>query len=103
MTLFCESCSTRMPADAPSYMRLCRPCYAASKRRETADLHDEIVRLRGEVARLRLQAPAVAAAALEPTMLRRLLQLCHPDKHGGSTMAGEVTAWLLALRERATQ
>lgn len=27
---------------------------------------------------------------------RQLLQLVHPDKHGGSKMANEITAWLLS-------
>lgn len=31
-------------------------------------------------------------------MLRRLIQLCHPDKHGGSTAAIEATKWLLSNR-----
>lgn len=30
--------------------------------------------------------------------LPRLIQLCHPDKHGGSPAANEVTAWLLKQR-----
>lgn len=31
-------------------------------------------------------------------MHRRLIQLCHPDKHGGSSSANEVTRWLLEVR-----
>jgi hypothetical protein len=31
-------------------------------------------------------------------MLRRLIQLCHPDKHGGSAIATEATSWLLKQR-----
>jgi len=48
--------------------------------------------------------PAQAAApAIEPTMVRRLLQLCHPDKHAGSEAAVVATQYLLSLRaaERA--
>jgi hypothetical protein len=32
--------------------------------------------------------------------LPRLLQLCHPDKHQGSSASNEATAWLLNLRGR---
>ena len=30
-------------------------------------------------------------------MIRRLLQLVHPDKHSGSDAANEVTQWLIGL------
>ena len=39
-----------------------------------------------------------AAPGIDPQRLRQLLNLCHPDKHGDSTTAVEVTQWLLALR-----
>ena len=29
---------------------------------------------------------------------RRLMQLCHPDKHGGSVTANEATRWLMEVR-----
>lgn len=32
--------------------------------------------------------------------LRRLIGLCHPDKHGGSQTASDVTLWLLGLKDR---
>jgi hypothetical protein len=32
--------------------------------------------------------------------LPRLIQLCHPDKHGNSTASTELTQWLLKLRKR---
>jgi len=31
--------------------------------------------------------------------LRALIRLCHPDHHGGSRLATEVTQWLLELRD----
>ena len=36
--------------------------------------------------------------ALNPTMVKRLIGLCHPDKHNNSRAATEVTQWLLAQR-----
>lgn len=41
-----------------------------------------------------------AVAAIDKTRLRQLLQLCHPDKHAGGELAGEVTVWLLELRKQ---
>jgi hypothetical protein len=37
-------------------------------------------------------------AQLSDDEVRKLLQLCHPDKHGGKPLAEEMTAKLLALR-----
>ena len=31
--------------------------------------------------------------------LREMIQLCHPDRHGGSELAGQVTQWLLRVRK----
>ena len=39
-----------------------------------------------------------ATPPIEPGMLRRLIQLCHPDKHGNSEAATLATQWLLKLR-----
>ena len=36
---------------------------------------------------------------LHPELLKRLIFLCHPDKHGGSQSATEVLQWLLAQRD----
>lgn len=101
MSHYCERCCASI-FNLPSYARLCKPCYAATKKAELQALQDEVLELRAEVLHLRGQTAVVAPAVVEPTMLRRLLQLCHPDKHGGSTMAGEVTAWLLSLRRGAS-
>lgn len=39
-----------------------------------------------------------AMGAIPQDMHRRLIQLCHPDKHGGSAAANEATRWLLEAR-----
>jgi hypothetical protein len=36
-----------------------------------------------------------ASAGIETEMLRRLIQLCHPDKHNGSVASTTATQWLL--------
>ena len=38
------------------------------------------------------------APAIPPPILRRLIQLCHPDRHGGSDAARLATLWLLEQR-----
>ena len=43
-------------------------------------------------------AKAPTVAPIEQGMLRRLIQLCHPDKHGNSEAATIATRDLLALK-----
>jgi hypothetical protein len=43
---------------------------------------------------------SAGAAGIDTVMLRRLLQLCHPDRHGGSEASHTATQWLLTLRQR---
>lgn len=93
----CAACRTRLPAHGPDWKTLCSPCFVESKKRERAELLDLLAELREENARLR-ERPA-----LDPAMLRTLLQLCHPDKHGGSLAAHKATQYLLALRREGAE
>lgn len=38
--------------------------------------------------------------AIPTEMTRKMLMLCHPDKHGNSPVATEVTRWLLDQRDK---
>ena len=57
-------------------------------------------------AALEFQAPrrqgkpgkGLSADSIPPEQWRRLVQLAHPDKHGGSVAAAEATRWLLENR-----
>lgn len=42
-----------------------------------------------------------AGAAIPADMLRRLIMLCHPDRHGSSKASTIATQWLLEQRGRA--
>lgn len=37
---------------------------------------------------------------LDKDLLRKLIMLCHPDKHAGSALSNEVTKRLLAMKEK---
>jgi transcriptional regulator with XRE-family HTH domain len=41
---------------------------------------------------------AATMVPIDQARLRQLLQLCHPDRHGNSKVATEVTAWLNQMR-----
>ena len=44
--------------------------------------------------------PEDAPAVLSEDDITKLLQLCHPDKHGGKKSAQDMTAKLLGMRKR---
>jgi integrase len=125
MTRRCIDCGVHLPADALVYVTQCKACYIAGRKLELARLREEVADLRGENNELRmkldLQAAVIRAErdennelrermrkkatkqppAIEPDMVRRLLQLVHPDKHANSEAATVCTQFLLALRTSA--
>lgn len=48
--------------------------------------------------RWRAEALAARATTIPPEQWRRLVQLCHPDRHSGSPAAQAATRWLLEVR-----
>lgn len=98
----CRSCGWTLPRTAAAHHRLCSTCWEEQAQQSDRTLRREVAYLREEVERLRALVPAGTSSP--PTMdadrIRRLLMLCHPDKHGGSALATEVTQWLLAEKAR---
>lgn len=101
----CTDCGTsfwRNP-DEPWKTR-CLPCWRKSKGRPPPD-DESPAQLRYElhealIENLRLQAQLrEARRPIPPGVLKRLLSLAHPDRHGGSRIATETTTWLLLQRE----
>ena len=85
--VLCPACKARTFIQDKPWKRVCVTCYLESNpsKRRT---HEPV--------------PVVpAGVSIEPDMLRRLIQLCHPDRHNGSEAANVATAYLLALRKEA--
>ena len=60
----------------------------------------EIIRLQLALMTARNQSQSRhSGPAIPAEMLRRLIQLAHPDRHGGSEAATKATRWLLEQRE----
>ncbi len=104
----CDHCSEWFE---PKYegVKLCFSCF---KKRERAlaeydDLKREIDSLRGQLDRIAwLYGECIAenlvpreTSPIPPDKLRMLIQLAHPDKHGNSPAANDITSWLLSLRK----
>ena len=82
MIAVCTTCTAtfdRRPGE--TWKRKCLSCWLATKSGGSA-----------------MQVQARVAAPIPAEKLRGLIFLTHPDKHGGSRLATELTAWLLELR-----
>ncbi|MGH8592791.1 MAG: hypothetical protein ACREV3_02720 [Gammaproteobacteria bacterium] len=83
---------------------LCYPCW---RLRRDLDLEHQNARLRQRLREMEREAMRRATysehdlSAELRDQLPRLIHLVHPDKHGNSAAANEMTAWLLSLRGRA--
>ena len=64
---------------------------------EVAQLTDRYRRVRAKAKQLMKTA---ASTSMSPQKIEQLIRLCHPDRHGDSQVATEMTQWLLAMRSK---
>lgn len=79
--VLCPTCKTRTFIQDQPWKRVCLDCYLARKGKPAPTAR-----------------PAATVAPIEPGMLKRLIYLSHPDKHGNSEAANIATRYLLALK-----
>lgn len=64
---------------------------------ELSQARVQILLLKQELADTQHKRPP-RRSTISKTIWRRLIQLCHPDKHSNSTAANEATIWLMENR-----
>lgn len=93
----CETCGSHFTyKEGEEWKKTCLPCWKKSKRKEdniVSELTAQLIE-----ARRQLYEAKRAAVQIEPEMVRRLLQLCHPDKHGNSEASQKATHWLMGRK-----
>lgn len=77
----CEKCKRQFLTDQ-EWKKICIPCYKIIKGHTNNTNNIELM----------------AAGITDTTMLKRIIYLCHPDKHDQSEMSIMVTKYLLTLR-----
>jgi hypothetical protein len=87
----CRTCYVRFKDGLPPLATL------AALQAENAQLRAELVAVRAELAQARQRKPR-ATPAIPRDQWRRLVQLVHPDKHGGSQAAVKAAQWLNEVR-----
>lgn len=92
MTRHCRSCGTDITA-RPKRHFICLRCFGDAARRLKA----------GETPPPAACGPTCEAIGLTAERATQLINLAHPDRHGGSDAATEATRWLLTVREQLAQ
>lgn len=105
-TTYCKKCGNRFfRAYDESWKTLCLPCFKETRRAEasyfalwqraTADADRLTEKL--ETLERQLAQPSALERELRE-QLPRLIQLAHPDRHGGSEASTRATTWLLSVK-----
>jgi len=98
MMATCPKCQSLYEKDQP-WKRVCLSCWLAQKNATSQPKIEVRERI---VYRDRIVYKTLPADQPIPAdMLRRLIQLCHPDRHGNSEASNTATRFLLQLRESA--
>lgn len=87
MIVTCPQCNQEFYRDE-HWKRVCLSCFKANKRKE---------RQREE--EYRAVEPVKEIEVIPPDVLRKLLYLCHPDKHNNSRVATTMFVWLSELKK----
>lgn len=107
----CQTCN-EVFAELGEWQKLCKPCFAKSKRAEETlaqnleierlglvrtigTLNQRISDLENELAELK--KPSV----FNPDFIRKVRLLCHPDRHNGSELSHNVCSVLNGLSQRS--
>ena len=119
----CPTCGDEFRPQRDHYWQ-CQPCWhkhaanvtAIARKGRVDDLLQEREILKQRLAEREAEIQRLQCALLEARFcpqgspklpaditeqIPRLLQLCHPDKHGNSASSTQATAWLLKMRREA--
>lgn len=97
---YCVDCGTYFNRSTGEEWKVrCLRCWKTRKGLSEARDADALAALTAENIRLRARAARLERVAEDLCEhIPRLLQLCHPDRHGSSAGATRATQWLLAQR-----
>lgn len=94
---------------AARYQRSCGPCYKQANGYDFYRADVDVMALQREVKTLEIalqreqlrRATSSSGSSLTRGDIMKMIALCHPDKHGNSEIATEVTRKLLDLRNKS--
>ena len=105
-----KQCTCGNYYDDEGYKTSCKNCFAVKKRQEEKNLKELVVELRMEISKLNSKNDGLirqlkleqmlnkpSKPSFDSEMLRRLIHLCHPDKHSNSEMSNIAFKYLRAM------
>lgn len=95
----CPNCGDSFWQDA-AWKSICLPCWIERKQAEKRSGHSQQREQRKSRRRRDQPDHSQPAPPIDADMLRLLIQLAHPDKHGGSAGATRATQYLLELKAK---
>lgn len=87
----CPLCGSTFLRDSP-WKKICLKCYLKQKKDDGTYRE----RVKPEDAK----EYVTVGTQIDPMMIKRLIQLCHPDRHSNSEAANIATRFLLELKAR---
>lgn len=99
MDRICKQCGEVFDADE-DWKKICLPCWRENKAKEDGARSKK----QGKHSYQKFNKEAFdrafgkPAQIIPPDMLKTLIALCHPDRHGGKESATRATQFLLSLR-----
>lgn len=100
----CIACGDTFDRDY-DWKKLCMACWLQSKNKEESSTEklDRLKRALGKTDKDKEIESLKRVAVPNKEMVKRLLQLSHPDRHGNSQSSQIATAWLLEVSKEFKQ
>lgn len=103
----CISCGDSFVRDY-DWKKLCMACWIESKNKDgnsstASEKLDQLKRALGANKQDELIKSLTARAVPDKVMLKRLIQLSHPDRHGNSQASQIATSWLLDVSKEFSE
>jgi len=99
----CTKCGLPHTSDA-EWKNICFPCWKEEKGYTPTTGDKAYKELQSAYAALQKQTVISSfrgdSTALTPALIKDMIVLCHPDKHGGSERATRITQWLTRQRRK---
>lgn len=94
----CSRCCLPFHRDV-DWRKLCPPCFKETRGWDLKEVDAQFVAVQVDLHNFMLTSDATKpSAGLDAATIKRLIMLCHPDRHDNSAEANAVTALLLDMR-----
>lgn len=91
----CSVCNEQFTSPY-SWATMCKTCFIEDKKNEREQLVENVAYWQNRA--LKAETELSQKSSVPPDMLRKIIHLCHPDKHSNSDASNVATKFLLSIR-----